>query len=82
MVFLQTLIETAAIGGIAFFWANFTAESLKMIWHIASPKTNVKQKAASPEPIKQKAASTKPIVKQKKSCVKAAMTIFWMMGVN
>ena len=34
MVVLQTFIKTAAIGGIAFFWVNFTVESLKMAWHI------------------------------------------------
>ena len=38
MVVLQTFIKTAAISGIALFWVNFTAESLKMVWHIiASP---------------------------------------------
>ena len=66
MVVLRTLIQTSAVNGIVFFWLNFTVESLKMMWHIASPETNVKQKAASPEPIKQKAASPEPIVKQKK----------------
>ena len=33
---LQVLIKTAAVGGIAFFWVNFTVESLKMAWHIIS----------------------------------------------
>ena len=34
-------IKTAAVGGIALFWANFTVESLKLAWHIisASPET-------------------------------------------
>ena len=45
MVVLQTFIKTAAVGGIAFFWVNFTFESLKMIWHIiASPEPIIKQK--------------------------------------
>ena len=45
MFVLQTFIKTAAVSGIAFFWANFTAESLKMVWHIiASPEPIVKQK--------------------------------------
>ena len=54
------MIKTAAVSGIAFFWANFTAESLKMVWHIiASPEPIVKQKViASPE----------LIVKQKVMC--------------
>ena len=34
---IQNLIKSAAISGIAFFWVNFTAESLKMAWHILSP---------------------------------------------
>ena len=34
MVVLQTFIKTAAVSGIAFFWVNFTVESLKMAWHI------------------------------------------------
>ena len=54
MVVLKTLVETSAVGGIAFFWLCFTVESLKMIWYIASRNTKEKQKAASPEPIKQK----------------------------
>ena len=33
---LQVLIKTAAVSGIAFFWVNFTAESLKLAWHIIS----------------------------------------------
>ena len=37
MVVFQNLIKSAAISGIAFFWVNFTAESLKMVWHILSP---------------------------------------------
>ena len=32
MVVLQTLIETAAIGGIAFFWLNLTVEN-DMAYH-------------------------------------------------
>ena len=36
MVVLQTFIKTAAVGGIAFLWVNFTFESLKMVWHIIS----------------------------------------------
>ena len=40
MVVLQNLIKSAAISGIAFFWVNFTAESLKMVWHILSLKEN------------------------------------------
>ena len=51
MVFLQTFFKTAAISGIAFFWANFTVESLNMVFHIifdspkkVTPKTVVKQK--------------------------------------
>ena len=57
MVFLQTFIKTAAISGIAFFWVNFTVESLKLARHIiASPVT------------KQKAAFPGPIVKQKVMC--------------
>ena len=53
MVVLQAFIKTAAVSGIAFFWVNFTVESLKMVWHIiASPEPIVKQKIiASPEPI-------------------------------
>ena len=30
---LQVLVKTAAVGGIAFFWVNFTVESLKLAWH-------------------------------------------------
>ena len=57
MVFLPTFIKTAAISGIAFFWVNFTVESLKLARHIiASPVT------------KQKAAFPGPIVKQKVMC--------------
>ena len=57
MVFLQTFIKTAAISGIAFFWVNFTVESLKLARHIiASPVT------------KQNAAFPGPIVKQKVMC--------------
>ena len=37
MVVFQNLIKSAAISGIAFFWVNLTAESLKMVWHILSP---------------------------------------------
>ena len=33
---LQAFIKTAAVSGIAFFWVNFTVESLKMAWHIIS----------------------------------------------
>ena len=46
MVVLQAFIKTAAVSGIAFFWVNFTVESLKMVWHIisASPERIVKQK--------------------------------------
>ena len=33
---LLFLIKTAAFSGIAFFWVNFTVESLKMAWHIIS----------------------------------------------
>ena len=45
MVVLQAFIKTAAVSGIAFFWVNFTVESLKMVWHIiASPEPIVKQK--------------------------------------
>ena len=59
MVVLRAFVETAAIGGIAIFWFNFTVESLKVIWHIISdsPKTIVKQKASS-----------EPIVKKKVMC--------------
>ena len=32
----QVFIKTAAVSGIAFFWVNFTVESLKMAWHIIS----------------------------------------------
>ena len=38
MLALQNLIKSAAISGIAFFWVNFTVESLKMAWHIISPE--------------------------------------------
>ena len=59
MVVLQAFIKTAAVSGIAFFWVNFTVESLKLSWHIiTSTKTIVKQKAAFPG----------PIVKQKVMC--------------
>ena len=34
MVVLQTFIKTAAVGGIALFWVNFTVESFKLAWHI------------------------------------------------
>ena len=34
MFVLQTFIKTAAVSGIAFFWVNFTVESLKLAWHI------------------------------------------------
>ena len=45
MVVLQAFIKTAAVSGIAFFWVNFTVESLKLAWHIiASPEPIVKQK--------------------------------------
>ena len=33
---LLVLIKTAAVSAIAFFWVNFTVESLKMAWHIIS----------------------------------------------
>ena len=33
---LQVLAKTAAVGGIAFLWTNFTVMSLKMAWHIIS----------------------------------------------
>ena len=36
MVVLQTFIKTAAVGGIALFWVNFTVESFKLAWHIIS----------------------------------------------
>ena len=38
---LQVFIKTAAVSGIAFFWVNFTVESLKLAWHIisTSPET-------------------------------------------
>ena len=41
MVVLQTFIKTSAVSGIAFFWVNFTYESLKLAWHIilTSPET-------------------------------------------
>ena len=39
---LQAFIKTAAVSGIAFFWVNFTVESLKLAWYIIF---------ASPEPI-------------------------------
>ena len=39
---LEILTKTAAVSGIALFWVNFTAESLKLAWRIIS---------ASPEPI-------------------------------
>ena len=55
MVVLQAFIKTAAVSGIAFFWVNFTVESLKMVWQIIS---------ASPEPIVKQ--NPEPIVKQKK----------------
>ena len=45
MAVLQNLIKTAAISGITLFWLNFTAESLKMAWHIIS----LPEKAASPK---------------------------------
>ena len=45
MFFVQTLVKTAAIGGIAFFWLNIVSESFELVGHIISPKT--KQKAAS-----------------------------------
>ena len=38
MVVLQAFIKTAAVSGIAFFWVNFTVESLKMVRHIISPE--------------------------------------------
>ena len=46
MVVFQIFIKTAAVSGIAFFWVNFTVESLKLAWHIisASPEPIVKQK--------------------------------------
>ena len=34
MVVLQAFIKTAAVSGIAFFWVNFTYESLKLARHI------------------------------------------------
>ena len=42
MVVLQTFIKTAAVGGIALFWVNFTVESFKLAWHIifSSPEKN------------------------------------------
>ena len=33
---LEILTKTAAVGGIALFWVNFTSESLKLAWHIIS----------------------------------------------
>ena len=41
---LQAFIKTAAVSGIAFFWVNFTVESLKMAWHIISysPETSMR----------------------------------------
>ena len=40
MVFnvLEVLVKSAAIGGIVFSWAKFTAMSLKISWHIISSK--------------------------------------------
>ena len=70
MVVLQTFIKTAAVGGIAFFWVNFTVESSKLAWHIIS---------ASPEPIVKQ--NPEPIVKQKVMC-ESCYGYFWMMGVN
>ena len=37
---LQAFIKTAAVSGIAFFWVNFTVESLKMAWHIISMRNS------------------------------------------
>ena len=31
---LQVFAQTASVTGIALFWVNFTAESLKLAWHI------------------------------------------------
>ena len=44
---LQAFIKTAAVSGIAFFWVNFTVESLKMAWHIISysPETPMRNSA-------------------------------------
>ena len=33
---LRVFSKTAAVTGIAFFWVNFTVESLKMAWRIIS----------------------------------------------
>ena len=38
MVVLQTLVKTAAVSGIAFFWVNFSVGSLKIACHIISPE--------------------------------------------
>ena len=54
MVFLQTMIKTAAISGITFFWANFTFESLKMVFHIISDSPKTKQKVTPKTILKQK----------------------------
>ena len=40
---LQVFIKTAAVSGIAFFWVNFTVESLKMAWHIISTSPETRQ---------------------------------------
>ena len=45
---LQIFIKTAAVSGIAFFWVNFTVESLKMAWHI---HFNQKKTLGNPPPI-------------------------------
>ena len=37
MVF-EVLVKSAAIGGIVFSWAKFTAMSLKIAWYIISSK--------------------------------------------
>ena len=51
---LQVLIKTAAVGGIAFLWVNFTVEAFKIAWHIIS---------TSPED-----ETWEPIVKQRVMC--------------
>ena len=43
---LQAFIKTAAVSGIAFFWVNFTVESLKMAWHIISYSPETPMRAA------------------------------------
>ena len=85
---LQASAKTAAVAGIAFFWVNFTATSLKMGWHIIS---------TSPED-----ETLKLVVKQRvmceechgyflddggelidgKFCVNIAAMVFFLMNLN